>query len=62
MSIVFLPVLLWPRFRRWLFRVMKPTDPPGWDASLRSLAKLRDDGVLTAEEFEVKKAEILRRA
>jgi hypothetical protein len=28
---------------------------------LRKLAKLRDDGVLTEEEFQIKKAEILAR-
>jgi hypothetical protein len=61
-SLIFLPLLLWPRFRRWLFRVTKPTDPPGWDASLRTLAQLRNDGILTDEEFEAKKQEILGRA
>jgi hypothetical protein len=65
LSLVFLPILFWPRFRRWLFRVMKPTDPPpapGWDASLRALARLRDDGIITPEEFEAKKADVLRSA
>ena len=59
LSLIFLPLLLWPRFRRWLFRVMKPKDPPGWDSSLRALARLRDEGILTPEEFEAKKAEVL---
>jgi hypothetical protein len=59
LSLVFLPFLLWPRVRRWLFRVMKPTDPPGSDESLRALARLRDEGILSTEEFEAKKAEVL---
>ena len=64
LSLIALPILLWPRFRRWLFRVMKPSDPPehGLEASLRALARLRDEGLLTAEEFEAKKAEVLRLA
>lgn len=33
-------------------------DVPG---ALKELAKLRDQGVITAEEFEVKKAEWLRK-
>ena len=63
LSLIFLPVLLWPRFRRWLLRVMKPTDPPGWglDASLKALISLRDQGLLTSEEFEAKRAELLQR-
>jgi uncharacterized membrane protein YdbT with pleckstrin-like domain len=32
---------------------------PAADEKLRSLAKLRDDGIITPEEFEAKKAEIL---
>ena len=62
-SLIFLPFLLWPRFRRWLFRVMKPTDLPGLglDSSLRALAQLRDEGLLTSEEFEAKRADMLRR-
>jgi len=35
-----------------------PTASPA-EAKLRSLAKLRDDGLLTPEEFEAKKAELL---
>jgi hypothetical protein len=66
-SLIFLPFLLWPRFRRWLFRVIKPTDPPRlesptWDATLRTLAQLRDDGILTPEEFAAKKQDVLRQA
>ena len=62
LSLIFLPVLLWPRFRRWLNRVMKPVDPPrrDWEEKLRVLARLRDEGILTPEEFESKKAEVLR--
>jgi hypothetical protein len=62
LSLFFLPLLLWPRFRRWLFRVLKPADPPDWrlETSLRTLARLRDDGILTSEEFETKKADLLR--
>ena len=60
LSLIFLPLLLWPRFRRWLFRVLKPQDPPGWDPALRTLARLRDDGILTDAEFDAKKDEILR--
>jgi uncharacterized membrane protein YdbT with pleckstrin-like domain len=33
--------------------------PPTAEEKLRSLAKLRDDGLLTPEEFEVKKAELI---
>jgi hypothetical protein len=33
--------------------------PPSVDDKLRSLAKLRDDGIISAEEFEAKKAELL---
>ena len=61
LSLFFLLLLLWPRFRRWLFRVMRPTDPPAWEASLGALVRLRDDGVLSAEEFEVKRTELLGR-
>jgi uncharacterized membrane protein YdbT with pleckstrin-like domain len=32
---------------------------PGPDEKLRSLAKLRDDGLITAEDYEAKKAELL---
>jgi uncharacterized membrane protein YdbT with pleckstrin-like domain len=32
---------------------------PGVDEKLRSLAKLRDDGIISPEEFEAKKAELL---
>ena len=35
-----------------------PAEPTG-EEKLRSLAKLRDDGIITPEEFEAKKAEIL---
>ena len=63
LSLVFLPLLLWPRLRRWLFRVMKPTDPPEWETSLRALARLRDEGVLTAAEFlRRRRVELLGRA
>jgi multisubunit Na+/H+ antiporter MnhB subunit len=58
-SLILLPLLLWPRFRRWLFRVLKPVDPPSWNKELRVLAQLREEGILTADEFEAKKAEIL---
>ena len=63
LSLIFLPVLLWPRFRRWLLRALKPADTPEWapETSLRALARLRDDGLLTSEEFDAKKAEILGR-
>lgn len=42
-------------------RALKPADPPGWrlETSLRSLAQLRDTGLITAEDFEAKKAELL---
>jgi uncharacterized membrane protein YdbT with pleckstrin-like domain len=33
--------------------------PPSADEKLRSLAKLRDDGIISPEEFEAKKAELL---
>ena len=33
--------------------------PPTAEEKLRSLAKLRDDGLLTPEEFEAKKAELI---
>ncbi len=33
--------------------------PPSADDKLRSLAKLRDDGIISPEEFEAKKAELL---
>ncbi len=33
--------------------------PPSVDDKLRSLAKLRDDGIISAEEFEAKKTELL---
>jgi hypothetical protein len=40
-------------------------DSPGGvddlDANLRKLARLKDDGLLTEQEFEQKRAEILRR-
>jgi hypothetical protein len=60
-SLFFLPLLLWPRFRRWLFRVMKPADPASWqlETTLRALARLRDDGILSPDEFEQKKRELL---
>jgi hypothetical protein len=32
---------------------------PGPDEKLRSLAKLRDDGLITAEDYEAKKADLL---
>lgn len=32
---------------------------PGADEKLRSIAKLRDDGLITAEDYEAKKAELL---
>ena len=63
MSLIFLPFLIWPRFRRWLFRVLKPADPPEWklERSIRSLAQLRDDGLISEDEFTAKKADILAR-
>jgi uncharacterized membrane protein YdbT with pleckstrin-like domain len=36
-----------------------PPAPPSADDKLRSLAKLRDDGIISPEEFEAKKAELL---
>jgi hypothetical protein len=62
-SLIFLPVLLWPRFRRWLFRVLKPVDPLGFGlrTSLSALEQLRDEGLLTPEEFESKRSDVLRR-
>lgn len=64
LSLILLPLLLWSRFRTWLFRVMKPTDPPSsaLEGSLRALVHLRDEGLITPEEFETKRAEILGRA
>jgi uncharacterized membrane protein YdbT with pleckstrin-like domain len=35
-----------------------PVEPPT-EEKLRSLAKLRDDGIITADDFEAKKAELL---
>lgn len=46
---------------------VQPTPVPGraapaprdWATELRQLAKLRDDGVLTSEEFDAKKKQLL---
>jgi hypothetical protein len=41
---------------------MKPSDPlPDWDEELHKLVQLRDEGIVTTEEFEEKKTEILTR-
>jgi hypothetical protein len=44
-------------------RVSTSTDPDRIDVpgALKELAELRDKGVITAEEFELKKAEWLRK-
>jgi hypothetical protein len=44
--------------------VPAPTEPaapaaPSPDEKLRSLAKLRDDGLITEQDYEAKKAELL---
>ncbi len=36
-----------------------PPAPPTAEEKLRSLAKLRDDGIISAEDYEAKKAELL---
>jgi hypothetical protein len=40
--------------------VDSPDSVEDLDASLRKLAKLRDDGLLSEQEYEQKRAEILR--
>jgi hypothetical protein len=41
--------------------VESPDGVSDLDASLRKLARLKDDGLLTDEEYELKRAEVLRR-
>jgi hypothetical protein len=41
--------------------VESPENVANLDASLRKLAKLKDDGLLTNEEYEQKRAEVMRR-
>jgi hypothetical protein len=36
-----------------------PPPAPGYGAELENLAKLRDDGVITADDFEAKKKQLL---
>jgi len=36
-----------------------PSDAPDYTAELAKLAKLRDDGVITAQDFEAKKKQLL---
>jgi hypothetical protein len=37
-----------------------PDAPGDFDAKLRKLAKLREDGLLSGEEYERKRAEVMR--
>lgn len=59
-SLIGIPTLLIPRWRRWLFRMMKPYDDPVV-ASLRRLDDVRAAGALTETEYEARKSEILSR-
>jgi uncharacterized membrane protein len=59
-SLIGIPTLLIPRWRRWLFRTMKPDDDPVLD-SLRRLTDIHAAGVLTDDEYDAKKSEILSR-
>lgn len=44
-------------------RPSPPSAPPSLDIpdQIRKLAKLKDDGIISSEEFEAKKAELLSR-
>jgi Short C-terminal domain len=59
-SLIGIPTLLIPRWRRELFRIMKPDDDPVLD-SLRRLDDIRAAGALTDQEYKAKKSEILSR-
>jgi hypothetical protein len=59
-SLIGIPTLLIPRWRRWLFRDLKPNDDAVLD-SLGQLADIRAAGVLTDEDYDAKKSEILAR-
>jgi hypothetical protein len=44
-----------------MISIKQPTPQPSWQGLIEKLAALKDAGLLTEDEFAVKKAEVLRR-